>query len=76
MSDEEIFSYEGVPLAEPPEFVDTGGVQLVDQPGSETFRLLFLESDQRWVLACVPVEPPELETPEVPRFATVLSPVD
>ena len=76
VSDEEILSYEGVPLAEPPEFVDTGGIQLVDQPGSETFRLLFLESDQRWVLACVPVEPPELETPEVPRFATVLSPVD
>lgn len=76
VSDEEILSYEGVPLAEPPEFVDTGGLQLVDRPGSETFRLVFLESDQRWVLACVPVEPRELETPEVPRLAVVLSPVD
>ncbi len=76
VTDEEIFSYEGVPLAEPPEFVDAGGFQPVDQPGSETFRLLFLESDQRWVLACVPIEPPEAETPEVPRLAAVLSPAD
>jgi dienelactone hydrolase len=70
----EILSYEGVPLAEPPDFVDSGGLELVDQPGSETIRLLFLEGDQRWVLACVPVEPPELRTPEVPRFGVVLSP--
>ncbi len=74
--DGEIFSYDDVPLAEPPEFVDAGGFQPVDQPGSETFRLLFLESDQRWVLACVPVEPPEAETPDVPQNAVVLSPAD
>jgi len=74
VTDEEILAYEGVPLGEPPEFVDAAGLELVDQPGSETFRLLFLEGDQRWVLACVPVEPPEAETPEVPRLAVVLSP--
>jgi len=56
--------------------LDAGGFQPVDQPGSETFRLLFLESDQRWVLACVPVEPPEAETPDVPQNAVVLSPAD
>jgi acetyl esterase/lipase len=76
VTDDEVLAFEEVPLGEPPEFVDAGGLELIDQPGSETIRLLFLEGDQRWVLACVPFEPPESETPEIPRFAAVLSPME
>lgn len=68
-TDEEITALEGIPIDEPPDFVDAGGVQLIDRPDSEMVRLIFLEDDQRWVLACVPVEPPRIV-----RVAVVLSP--
>jgi dienelactone hydrolase len=69
VTDEEIMAREGVPLDEPPDFVDFGGLQLIDRPGSELIRLIFLEDDQRWVLACVPPAPPSIVRP-----AVVLSP--
>lgn len=74
VTDEEILAYEGTPLTDPPDFVDLYGMQRIYQPRSETIRLLFLESDQRWVLACLPVEPPGSETPMIPRLAVVISP--
>jgi dienelactone hydrolase len=75
-TDDEIMEREGVPLGEPPDFVDFGGIQLIDQPGSEIIRLVFLEDDQRWVLACVPVETTDTRWPasSIPRLAVVLSP--
>ncbi len=76
VTDEEILSIRRVPFVPPPEFVDTGGFEMIDQPGSETIRLIFLEADQRWVLACMPFEPPESETPQFPLSVAVLSPVD
>jgi hypothetical protein len=68
-TDEEIMAREGVPVDEPPDFVDFGGLQLIDRPGAEVIRLIFLEGDQRWVLACVPAA-----APPIVRLAVVLSP--
>lgn len=73
-TDAEVLAGEGAPLGDPPDFVDAGGVELIDQPGSQMIRLLFLEGEQRWVLACVPDEPPESETPMVPRLGVLLTP--